>query len=243
MNFSTINKLLPILVGAMLLSGCIHSQQPTVMERGRPRSISYADLDCACARLVVELLSDPGWNDFAEQYARRVRVANVHASDLECVPLMFLSEVHSGLTTRGGRPVQVNYLTGKFKEVTGSATKLQEYLAKLQTLCPDELSKLENWRSQEHALPCIRWSAYLGRDKEKGISGIDFIVHDPRVAAHGVEKGNLQAPGLAFTVEMTQNTLDQTKYLFHARIVDFLKTNGTTGDGVVVWECQIALPE
>lgn len=230
------------LASVLLLSGCVHSGAKASAGSSMSRQISYADLDRACARLVVGLVTDPAWNAFAEQYAQRVRAANDQAGDMECVPLMFLSEVKNGLTTRGGRPVNVGYLTGKFKELTGNPWKLQKYLAELPQSFPDEAARLNGWTPKEPALPCIRWSAYIGKDKEQGIAGIDFIVHDPRVEQHGVEKGKILPPGIAFTVEMTQNTLDQTKYLFHARIVDFLKTNGTTGEGVTIWESHISLP-
>ena len=49
--------------------------------------------------------------------------------------------------------------------------------------------------------------------------------------------------GLDFDFEMTQNTLDTTNYDFAAVIVDYLRTNATTGRAEIVWQRFVALPE
>lgn len=238
-------QLLTIFLGIVLLSGCATSSQaPSAQVR---RTVRHRDLDQACAKLVVELLSDPGWREFSAEYARRVRESHPDASERDCVPLMFLSEARNGLVTRNGRPLNAKYLTERFKSLTGSPMLLNEYLRKLPTEFPEEyallVERLGGWEPSAHPLPCIRWSAYLGRDAEKALQAVNYVANDPRVKQDGVKVGEVLPPGLAFSIEMTQNTLDTTNYDFAAVIVDYLHTDATTGSAEIVWQRFVALPE
>ena len=83
-------QLLTIFLGIVLLSGCATSSQaPSAQVR---RTVRHRDLDQACAKLVVELLSDPGWREFSAEYARRVRESHPDASERDCVPLIAKGE-------------------------------------------------------------------------------------------------------------------------------------------------------
>ena len=234
-----------ILLVAVLLAGCATTSQKTASPPRR--TIRHSDLDKACANLIVELLSDPGWREFSAEYARRVMENNPAASERDCVPLMFLSEARNGLVTRNGRPLNAKYLTERFKSLTGNPMLLNEYLSKLPQEYPEEhqllVSRLGEWNPAEHKLPVIRWSAYLGRDAEKALQAVNYVANDPRVKQEGVKVGEILPPGLAFSIEMTQNTLDTTNYDFAAVIVDYLHTDATTGSAEIVWQRFIALPE
>ncbi len=240
--------LLPALCAlCVALAGCATSSTPPAAQAPARAQIGYRDLDRACARLVVELLTDQKWADFSRQYAQRMREIDAAATPEECVPLMFLSEVKNGQTTRAGRLVHAGYLTGKFKELTGSPQRLREFMEELPAKFPQEQElytrRAGAWDPDAHPLPCIRWSAYIGEDTERAIQAGTFICNDPRVKQEGVTQGNILPPGLAFSLTMTQNTLDDTRFIFIARIVDFLTTAGTTGNAVVLWERQVSLPE
>ena len=234
-----------ILLSLALLMSCATTAPKSVSVSRR--TVRHSDLDKACANLVVELLSDPGWAEFTAEYARRVRENNPAATSRDCVPLMFLSEAKNGLTTRNGRPLNAKYLTERFKALTGSPMLLNEYLRKLPQEFPEEyqllMERLGGWEPSAHPLPLIRWSAYLGRDAEKALQAVNYVANDPRVKQDGVKTGEILPPGLAFSIEMTQNTLDTTNYDFAAVIVDYLHTNATTGSAEIVWQRFIALPE
>ncbi len=242
--------ILCMLVLASLLFGCVTTDQ-TKGTGDIPRAARSADLDLACAQLIVQFLTDANWNKFASDYARKIQANHPSSQALETVPLLFISEVKNNLRTLAGNPLNYSNVTDQFKYYLGNAVNLDRFIRlELPSRYPDlyedfkvrmaQLTGKADWEwSGPEKLPRIRVSRAIGLEADMAVESIDYIINDPRFEQNHIQEGKLEIPALALSIKM--EPYDETRFKFTADIIDFLQNDGSVGRGIVQWQAFVLI--
>lgn len=234
-----------------LLFGCVSTDKAKSVAE-MPRPARSADLDLACAQLIVQFLTDANWNKFASEYSLKIKAAHPGSEALETVPLLFISEVKNNLRTLAGNPLNYSNLTDQFKYYLGNAVNLDRFIRQeLPRRYPElyaefkarmaQLTGMAAWEwSGPEALPRIRVSRAIGLEADMVIDNIDYIINDPRFEQKSViPAGKLEIPALALSVKM--EPYDETRFKFTADIIDYLQNDGSVGKGIERWNAFVLI--
>ena len=242
-----------VLAASLCFCGCVTTTGGKVGGYVHTNAIGSRELDLASANLLVQFLTDETWNSFVANYASQIRAKHPEAKPFETVPLMFVSQVTNSLRTEAGNPLNYTNVTDKLLTLLTSPSQLDRFIRlELKTKYPALYEELRiamvrstgnpqwSWQGPE-PLQRIRVSKYIGIEAEMAIQAIDFIVSDPRTdkMKTNVHEGLIEIPALAISFKMEPYGRDQLK--FTATITDFLASDGTVGNGVVVWTAYVQI--
>ncbi|MBR6471468.1 MAG: hypothetical protein IKS83_06700 [Victivallales bacterium] len=228
-------------VGVLALSGCRMFGTSSLAEE---RTVAYDDLELACARIMVHLL-DGEFEKFLKEYPEAWKESHPEATDAECIPQIYIwfPAEKQGLVTVGGRRVNTDFLTNKFKMLLGSPQELNWYMKKVMPeKFPEEYAELgerlgegPDWKWKPRQQPFVTWTGAFGTDQAGGLVVLEREDVDSLEA--------YKTPELLVQIEMTQNTFgDGTVYLFYFRVFE-LTRGGKVGPGVGTekWACNVEL--
>ena len=245
MSIKNYFKALAAIAFVCIVSGCV-----TTGKSNLPKPPKSADLDRACAELIVQFMTSRNWNEFATEYANKVKANRPAAENNDEIPLMFISQINNNLRTLAGNPVNYSNITDSFTHYLMNADKLDRFVRReLMVKYPelyDELKKgmaalanVDEWEWQgPEPTARIRLSKATGIEMDKAVENIDYIYNDPRFEQK-IQYGKLQIPGLALSFRM--EPYDETRFKFTAYIIDYLSIDGTSGEGIVRWDAFVLI--
>ena len=202
-----------------------------------PTAPGSIELNQASAELITQFLTDKQWLQFAENYAVKIRAKHPESGEKEGIPLLFVSQVTNSLRTEAGNPLNYSNITDKVLPALTSSSQLDRFIRlELIPQYPrlyDELKRAYgDWKGPE-PLQRIRVSKYIGIEAETAVKSIKYILTDPRTDKKNIKEGCIPIPALALSFKM--EPFGSTRIKITATITDFLKNDGTYGDGEVVW--------